>query len=318
MARQKNTIVSVSMPAETAESIKKIATSKGESVSGMITGLASQIAESDENSPVIIPIMSHKGGVAKTTTAGNLSICLAELGYKVLAIDLDGQANLTDDIYGFDVDDRDSITAVMLTKSGSRKKLSQVIVKTRFKNLDLVPSTLSHDNIDSALILETTGEVTLRLSRAIEVLMGSSTYDYIIIDCPPGLGMNVTNAILAMRVGSSKSFTLIPAKTAGSAIKGVKNTIDVIEQIAEERRLRPQHYYVLWTMVDTRSKILERAYEEAAEEIDEVPFLETTIPLRVDVQNGDLLNMPVVESSPRGTASQAYRKLAKEIEGLTQ
>ena len=221
---------SLSLGRETVEELEKEAERRGLNKSQLADLLLNGQLTQSADKPTIISIMSYKGGVAKTTTSTCLAVCLSELGYKVLVIDMDGQGNVSQSLGVYDPRSEEACIADVLyqaTPSSPRMSLSEVMRTTDYENVFCVPSNFRFADADTRLKAEIAGGVDTRLLYAIEDLIdetarsGERKFDYIIIDCGPRLDMTTTNAIVALEAGNNASHIIIPIKVDGYAIAGV-------------------------------------------------------------------------------------------------
>lgn len=171
--------------------------------------------------PSIIAILNHKGGVGKTTTTINLAAALQQKGKKVLVIDLDGQANLTES-FGFSIEEPNTVYGAM------KGEYSLPLIKTE-NGITLTPSCLDLSAAESELINEPGREMILR--QLIGKLSKENKFDYILIDCPPSLGLLTLNALTAA------DFLIIPVQAQFLAMRGMAKIMNVISIVQE--RLNP-------------------------------------------------------------------------------
>ena len=268
---------------------------------------------------MIITIMSFKGGVAKTTSAASLAICLAQDNNKVLIIDLDGQGSISQYLGVYDqTAEADCIADIMLTNTkGQRKTILEIAQPTEYENVDIVPSNFRFSDADARMRNESSqSSIDSRLRFAIEDAIEETHYDYVIIDCPPSLGLVVTNAITALEAGNDASMIIIPVRCDGFAIAGLSNTISTIEQVARERRTRMRKWKLLSTIAEKNTvayregkKIIERSFKNAE-------FFNTVIPKNTSVIESTLAMQPAVIYDPKSKASEEYHRLAEEIEEI--
>ena len=291
------------------EKAKKTGISKSEIVEQYLTQAI--IDKDQEKKPMIITIMSFKGGVAKTTSAASLAICLAQDNNKVLIIDLDGQGSISQYLGVYDqTAEADCIADIMLTNTKGQRK-------TIHENVDIVPSNFRFSDADARMRNESSqSSIDSRLRFAIEDAIEETHYDYVIIDCPPSLGLVVTNAITALEAGNDASMIIIPVRCDGFAIAGLSNTISTIEQVARERRTRMRKWKLLSTIAEKNTvayregkKIIERSFKNAE-------FFNTVIPKNTSVIESTLAMQPAVIYDPKSKASEEYHRLAEEIEEI--
>lgn len=164
---------------------------------------------------ITIPFINHKGGTGKTTTVSNLASMLAAKGKKVLLIDLDAQANLTSYLLGYEFDADDAFNAVALL---SNQKGEPTNAK---KNLDVIPANLDLSICEVQLQAKVLREQILRTA----ISAYKEKYDYILVDCPPHLGVMTVNAIVAA------DYVVIPTTAEPFALKGVQAIYDLVEQL---------------------------------------------------------------------------------------
>lgn len=312
--------ITVYMSEEMADNLEELRRETGLSRSSLVNevvqGRISELHE-EKKKPTVLSIMSFKGGVGKTTTAGDLAICLGEFGHRVLLIDLDGQGNLSQYLGVYDPEaEKPDIADVMLTPSkGNRLALSDVIVPTIYKNVEIVPSSFRFSGADSRLKQESVN-IDQRLKIAIEDHISEVDYDFIIIDCPPSLELVVTNAITALEAGSPRSLIVIPIRPDGFSIVGMKDTIEMIQTVCRERRRRDVDFRLLWTIIEERTNVFKYARNIVAEEFPNVPFLSTQIKKATAAAEATLAREPVSVYAPNSEPAQGYRALAMEVEEI--
>ncbi len=246
----------------------------------------------------IIAIANQKGGVGKTTTAVSLAAALGEKGKKVLLADTDPQGNTTS---GVGVDRRSCILSVYEVMIGGEKARS-AIVKTQFKNLDLLPS-----NIDLAA-----AEIELAALENRESIFKNalapirSEYDFIVIDCPPSLGLITANALTAADT------LLIPIQCEYYALEGLSQLMNTVRRIKRQYNERLDLEGVLLTMYDGRLNLTQQVVEEVKKYFPRKVF-KTVIPRTVRLSEAPGFGQPVqyYDSSSRG--AEAYNELAAEV-----
>ena len=273
---------------------------------------------SDSEKAMIVTVMSFKGGVAKTTSAANLSLCLGENDNKVLVIDLDGQGSISQYLGVYDPRAEElCIADVMLADNkGMRKTLSEVIVSTDYKNVDIVPSSFRFSDADSKMRSEASSGIDSRLKYAIEDLLKERHYDYVVIDCPPSLGLVVTNAITALEAGNSNSMIVIPVRVDGFAIAGLSNTVNTIESVARERRTPVRQWKLLRTITEKRSVAYKEGIKLIEDQFKNAQFFSACISKATVVVESTLAMQPLMEYDPASKAAAEYRQFTEEIEDL--
>lgn len=246
----------------------------------------------------IIAIANQKGGVGKTTTSVNLSACLAELNKKVLLVDVDPQGNATSG-YGLDKSQiEQSIYDVLVAGAD----IELVIQETDFANLSILPATIELAGAEVELVAAISREN--KLKRAIDKV--KKNYDYVIIDCPPSLGLLTLNSLTAA------DSVLMPIQSEFYALEGVSqlmNTISLVQQ-----NLNPDLVLegVLLTMFDSRTKLSMQVAEEVHKHFAEKVY-ETVIPRNVRLSEAPSYGQPIIAYDPRSKGAEVYRDLAKEV-----
>ncbi len=248
----------------------------------------------------VISLANQKGGVGKTTCTINLGGALAELGYRVLCIDMDPQANLT---VGLGISLADVHRSMADVLNEDRLSLDEVIMETRVPGMSVAPATLELASTEVELFTVIGREMVLR-----DAISGSADrrYDVVLIDCPPTLGLLTINSLVA------SSRVIIPVQTQFYAIKGLTALIKVINTI----RLKLNHDLeilgLLPTFYDGRT-ILAREMLENLRELGDHRVFNTMIKNTVKLGEAPLTGRPVTEYAPSSAAAHAFRDLAREV-----
>jgi chromosome partitioning protein len=249
----------------------------------------------------VIAIANQKGGVGKTTTAINLAGSLSEHGIRVLAIDMDAQSNLTVGL-GLNLRTIERSMAEVLIDPGV--SLDDVIIPTQSTGIDVAPSTIDLSAAENTLFSAIGREHALR-----EAIQGqiSERYDFIIIDCPPTLGLLTINALVAA------DSVIIPVQTQYYALKGFSALVNVINQI-RNRGLNPNLRILglLPTFYDSRT-LLGRDMLDELRVMGDHHVFESIVKQTVRLGEAPLVGRPVTTYATNSEAARAYRGLAREV-----
>lgn len=246
----------------------------------------------------IIAIANQKGGVGKTTTAVNFSAALGNAGKKVLVVDVDPQGNATS---GLGVNKREKPYSTYHLLVGAAR-IDDALVKTEFKNLDIVPSNIDLAGVEIELVdME---ERTYRLKQALSPV--KDKYDYIIIDCPPSLGLITLNALTAA------NSLLVPIQCEYYALEGLSQLMATVRQIKRLYNPDIEIEGVLLTMYDSRLNLTIQVVAEVKKHFTGKVY-KTVIPRNVRLSEAPSYGQPIqyYEDVSRGAAS--YNDLAKEF-----
>lgn len=246
----------------------------------------------------VIAIANQKGGVGKTTTAVNLSACLAHLGKKTLLIDIDPQGNTTSGV-GIDKGDVDNCIYNVLVED---KRAQDVIISTSVDNLHILPSTIQLAGAEIELVPTISREV--RLKRAIEKV--KEQYDYIVIDCPPSLGLLTINSLTA------SDSVLIPVQCEYYALEGLSQLLNTVRLVQKHLNHDLEIEGVLLTMLDARTNLGIQVIEEVKKYFREKVF-QTIIPRNVRLGEAPSHGEPIITYDPKSRGAEVYVDLAKEV-----
>ena len=246
----------------------------------------------------ILGIINQKGGVGKSTTAVNLAAALGSAGKQVLLVDLDPQGNATS---GLGID-KGEITRCIYDLLLNDTPLHEVIIPDVATGLDLIPPTINLAGAEVELVSEMAREN--RLKDTLGSLRGK--YDYILIDCPPSLGLLTVNALVA----SDK--LIIPIQCEFYALEGVTKLLDSMKRV--KSRLNPplDIFGILLTMYDGRTMLARQVAKEVRSFFGKQVF-ETIIPRTVKLSEAPSYGLPITEYDPHGRGAESYTALAKEV-----
>jgi len=246
----------------------------------------------------IVAVANQKGGVAKTTSAVNLSAALALRRKKVLLIDADPQANSTSHL-GFETkDSTNSLYEVLIAEL----PLEEAIKKTKIKNLELVPSRFDLAGAEVELLSIVPRETILK--KALN--QAKNAYDYIFIDCPPSLNLLTINALAAA------DSVLIPIQGEYYALEGLSHLLYTIDLIKKSLNPDLEIEGILLTMFDARTRLALDVAKELKSHFGDKVF-KTIIPRNIRLSEAPGYGMTIFEYDPHSKGAEAYRALAKEV-----
>ena len=252
----------------------------------------------------VISLVNQKGGVGKTTTSINLASSLGHLDSKVLLIDLDSQSNATTGL---------GIEKTKIKKSSydvimGACDIKDAIIKTPFKNLSIIPSVIDLAGSEIELMQISTQDrnfvMTEQLKRQIETIR--DRYDYILIDCPPALGILTLNALCA------SNSVLIPIQCEFYSLEGVNLLLKTILKVQKGVNPNLEIEGVLLTMLDGRTLLGLEVVEDVRKFFNEKVF-STIIPRLVKLVEAPSHGKPIIEYDPKSKGALAYLNLAKEV-----
>ena len=246
----------------------------------------------------IISIVNQKGGVGKTTTAINLGTALAAIDKKILLIDLDPQGNLSTGIGVTEKQRKISVYDLIILDSS----IHQTIQETRIPNLKIIPSNINLSGIEFELA--TDEDRTNKLNNKISDL--KEGYDFVLIDCPPSLGILTVNSLVA------SDSVLVPLQCEFYALEGLAQLLRTIEKIKDN--LNPNLFLegVILTMFDSRNRLSDDVVADAREHLGKKVF-DTIIPRNVRLSEAPSHGLPAIIYDQKCIGSVAYIDLAKEL-----
>src|ERR1700733_1579620 len=239
----------------------------------------------------LLAIANQKGGVGKTTTAVNLSTCLAAKGKRVLLIDLDPQGNATSAL-GLEGNAGQSLYEALIGHSNIKEK----IVVTRFKGLSMIPADLEVARLDDHLT---------RLREVLADLSREAGFDYLFLDCPPSLGILMTNALAAA------DQLLIPLQCEYFALEGLSKIVHLVSQMRAVNEALSIGGIIM-TMYDARTNLSQQVVNEVRKHFPDLVY-QTIIPRSVRLGEAPSFGKPIIEYEPNGAGATAYRALAEEF-----
>jgi len=248
----------------------------------------------------IVALANQKGGVGKTTTAVNLGAALAEVGHRILLIDLDPQANATS---SFGLQGTDGISLYDPLLGGA--SITEKILPTRRDGLFIVPADI--DLAGAEVEIARMPNHLTRLAETLKPLQSDDTFDFVLLDCPPSLGILMTNALAAA------DELLTPIQCEYFALEGLVKIVRLVEQVRDSgANHRLEIGGIVMTMFDSRTNLSAQVVAEVRKHFAERVY-QTVIPRSVRLSEAPSFGKSILEYAPNGAAASAYRALAREF-----
>lgn len=246
----------------------------------------------------IIAVANQKGGVGKTTTAINLSACLAEKGKKVLTIDMDPQGNTTSGL-GIEKDEVENTVYELLLDECTIK---ECMIQTEIDDLVVIPANVNLTGAEIELLGVQDKEFILK--NAVDYV--KDDFDFIIIDCPPSLNMLTVNAL------TTADTVLVPIQCEYYALEGLSQLIHTINLVQERLNPNLEMEGVVFTMYDARTNLSLQVVENVKNNLDTTIY-KTIIPRSVRLAEAPSHGLPINKYDSRSTGAESYRMLAEEV-----
>ena len=246
----------------------------------------------------IIAIANQKGGVGKTTTAINLSACLAEAGKRVLTVDLDPQGNTTSGL-GVNKNDQEKTIYELLI---GQSPVEECLLKEVLPGLDILPSNIELSGAEIELIGIENKEFILKE----EIDKIRSNYDFVLIDCPPSLNMLTVNAM------TTADTVLVPIQCEYYALEGLSQLIHTINLVKQRLNSSLELEGVVFTMYDSRTNLSLQVVENVKNYLSNAVY-KTIIPRNVRLAEAPSYGMPINLYDAKSAGAESYRLLAKEV-----
>lgn len=249
----------------------------------------------------IISIINQKGGVGKTTTAVNLAAFLADKGYKTMLVDADSQGNATSGL-SKDVEFEETLYDVLLDDVSIEEAVVKTDIKTDIKKLSILPASIDLAGAEIEMVSMEKREFLMK--RKLDQVCDK--YDFILIDCPPSLGLMTLNALVASQE------ILIPIQAEFYALEGLSQLVKTVQVVT--RKLNPglSILGILLTMFDGRTNLSLQVADEVKKYFGNKVF-RTVIPRSVKLSEAPSFGEPILTYAPKSKGAEAYKKLCREV-----
>jgi chromosome partitioning protein len=258
------------------------------------------MVHANEGPKRVLAVVNQKGGVGKSTTAVNLAAALGDLGERILLVDLDPQGNATSG-FGLNKNQRDvCIYDALLGDT----PITQIIEPTQVENVFVAPATIQLAGAEIELVSAMSREGRLR--AILQPVL--SDFDFVIIDCPPSLGLLTINALTVA------DGLVVPVQCEYYALEGLSKLLDSVRLVKTHLNPSLDIFGAVMTMYDSRTRLSQQVVEEVRDFFGDRVF-DTLIPRTVRLSEAPSHGMPVTLYDPTGRGAEAYRALAKEVLG---